>query len=49
MIETSETASNNSGAPRNTRKNIVKKDKIEKVDANVLHLKNISEIITVLI
>lgn len=48
MIETSETASNSSGVQRSTKRHNNKKEK-EKVDINVLHLKNISEIITVLI
>jgi hypothetical protein len=47
MIE-SETASNSSSNRASTKRHNVKKDK-EKVDLNVLHLKNISEIITALI
>lgn len=41
MIETSETASNSSGAHTSTKRHNNKKEK-EKIDINVLHLKNIS-------
>lgn len=46
MIQTASTSSNSSSAASNNKKTGGKK---EKIDLNVLHLKNISEIITTLI